>query len=106
MGMTQAAIAAAGPTEGGKVTPPVTALIECYQAYGSLDGGDLDAFLALRAPHVVLLGGTMRCTLLTAVTDREALIRQVTGDTARRPHHQLEPPALDMHLIEAHHDEE
>jgi hypothetical protein len=107
-GMTRAVVGAR-PDQLDEISfvPLLVALVESVAAFGSLEDEKVDEFLRLRAPRIVQASnGTTRWAVLTAVTDREALVNEVLGPTPARPHHRSEPPAADVHLADAHHAEE
>src|SRR6266511_3670150 len=84
--------------------PLLTDIMESAIAFGALADDSIDDFLRVRSPRVVTgPNGTTKWAVLTAVTDREALVREVVGPSSGRPHYRPEPPAIDVHLAEAHH---
>jgi len=89
------------------IAPLLTDLMECALAFEQLTEEGIDAFLRLRAPRVYTApNGTTKWALLTPVTDRVALTREVLARTSPRSHQATEPPTLGMHLTEAHHPEQ
>jgi hypothetical protein len=107
-GLTRAVISAApNGIEALPLGPLLTDLMDLAVAFGSLADGSVQEFLRLRAPRIVTApNGTMKWGLLTAISDRGTLVREVIGPTSTRPHHRLAPPSVDVHLAEAHHAEE
>jgi hypothetical protein len=108
LGMTRAAIAGAlDPVTGVPFGPLLVDLVESAIAFGTIDDGNLDEFLHLRAPRIITApNGTTHWAVLTAITDRDLLLREVIGHPSGRAHYRAEPPAIDVHLMDAHHAEE
>ena len=107
-GLTRAYVeaAAAGP-DGAGLENLVAACAECRLAFEELSDDALDRFLVPRAPRILTApNGTTKWTLMTAVTDREHLIREIVGELGHAPRPRVEPPAVPIHLAEAHHADE
>lgn len=107
-GMTRVAIAAsAGGASTLPLAPLMADLAECVLAFNELTEDRIDDFLRLREPRVCTApNGTTKWALLTAVTDRVALTRQILAVTSPRSHRTERPPTVKLHFAEAHAPEE
>lgn len=75
------------------------ALAELMQAFLRTQEAGLDALLELRPPLVTpRIDGLARCALLTPVTDRDALIRELFGRVPRRPLHVSREPTVPVEI--------
>ena len=89
------------------LAPLLTDVMETFMAWQALEEGKVDDFLRLRRTSIFTApDGTTKWAALTAITDREALVREIVGTTSARPHLRAEPPSIDLHLAEAHTPEE
>ena len=89
------------------LAPLLVDIVESAIALGSLTNDSIDEFLRRRTPRVVIgPNDTTKWAVLTAITDRDALIHEVLGESAPRAHRRAEPPSIGMHLAEGHRAED
>lgn len=75
------------------------ALAELMQAFLRTEEAGLDALLDRRPPLLTpRIDGLARCALLTPVTDRDALIRELFGRVPRRPRYVSREPTVPVEV--------